>query len=127
MGGRIASQLVAAHPDGLGVAGLVLLGYPLHPPARPDKVRSAHLSSIKAPILFVQGTRDTFGTPEELRSVVSDCQNARLHLVEGGDHSFKRRGQTALSPKDAPNGIQDAIEHWIRAVVLLDPGARAKS
>ena len=64
MGGRIASQVVAADPDGLGAAGLVFLGYPLHPPGRPEKMRSAHLPSIAAPMLFVQGSRDTFGTPD---------------------------------------------------------------
>ena len=66
MGGRIASQ-VAAQPEGAKAVGaLVFLGYPLHPPGRPDKLRDGHLPEIKAPMLFVQGSRDTFGTPDEL-------------------------------------------------------------
>src|SRR6266576_3975646 len=59
MGGRIASQVAAVAPE--GIAGLVFLGYPLHPPGRPDKMRDAHLKDIQAPMLFVQGARDAFG------------------------------------------------------------------
>src|SRR5947207_7304859 len=65
MGGRIASQVAAS---GVGeLARLVFLGYPLHPPGNPEKLRSKHLPDIKPPMLFVQGSRDSFGTPEELR------------------------------------------------------------
>src|SRR5713226_10019039 len=60
MGGRIASQVAAGHSE--GIDGLVFLGYPLHPPGRPEKLRDEHLPKIKAPMLFVQGARDTFGT-----------------------------------------------------------------
>src|SRR5205823_3283639 len=69
MGGRIATQVAAAGgaPD---AAGLVLLGYPLHPPGQPKKLRSAHLPSVPVPMLFVQGSRDTFGTPAELSPLV---------------------------------------------------------
>src|SRR5207237_10514648 len=68
MGGRIASQIAAE--EGNRVAGLVFLGYPLHPPGRPDKLRDAHLAEIKAPMLFVQGSRDAFGTEDEIRAIV---------------------------------------------------------
>ena len=68
MGGRIASQVAAA--DGDGIAALVFLGYPLHPPGNPAKMRDAHLPDIKAPMLFMQGTRDSFGAPDELREVI---------------------------------------------------------
>ena len=69
MGGRIASQVAAADPD--AIAGLVLLGYPLHPPGRPDKPRSEHLPAIRAPMLFVQGSRDAFGTPDDLAPILA--------------------------------------------------------
>jgi uncharacterized protein len=72
MGGRIASQVAAGGP-GTGadaVAGLLFLGYPLHPPGRPEVPRTKHLPAIRAPMLFVQGSRDAFGTPEELRPVI---------------------------------------------------------
>lgn len=68
MGGRIASQ-VAAKGD-VDIAGLVFLGYPLHPPGNPTKLRDAHLPSIRQPMLFIQGARDAFGTPEELRPIL---------------------------------------------------------
>ena len=70
MGGRIATQ-VAAADAALPVAGLVLLGYPLHPPGQPDRLRDAHLPVVGRPMLFVQGTRDTFGTPDELAPILA--------------------------------------------------------
>jgi predicted alpha/beta-hydrolase family hydrolase len=97
MGGRIATQ-VAAGGDVGDLAGLVLLGYPLHPPGKPDRLRVSHLPRVHAPMLFVQGTRDPFGAPDELRPVVDGLwRGSRLFLVEGGDHSLalpKSRGQT---------------------------------
>ena len=94
MGGRIATQVAAADPQ-LRIAGLVLLGYPLHPPGRPTERRDKHLPAIARPMLFVQGTRDAFGTPDELGAVLGTINPAPLmHVVERGDHSFK------LSRKD---------------------------
>jgi uncharacterized protein len=116
MGGRIASQVVAADAEGLGVAGLVFLGYPLHPPGRPDRMRSGHLPSITAPMLFVQGTRDPLGTPDELRTVLDACRAARLHLVEGGDHSLKIKGKGAPPPEETYAAVQDVIADWLRSL-----------
>ena len=116
MGGRIASQVVAADTrDGVssGVDGLVLLGYPLHPPGRPEKLRDAHLPAITAPMLFVQGSRDTFGTPDELRPVLAGCPAAELFVVDGGDHSFKVRGRDAPTEAQVHARVQDAIHNWI--------------
>ena len=88
MGGRIASQVAAVDPE--GIAGLVLLGYPLHPPGRPDQLRTRHLPAISVPMLIVQGERDAFGTPDELRPVLRKLRaKPQLYVVEGGDHSFK--------------------------------------
>lgn len=87
MGGRIATQ-VAAQPD-VDVAGLVLLGYPLHPPGKPQQLRTAHLPQVRAPMLFVQGSRDPFGGAEELGPhLVGLSPGTRLFAVEGGDHSL---------------------------------------
>lgn len=116
MGGRIASQTVAADVRAgrdPGVAGLVFLGYPLHPPGRPDKLRAAHLPAITAPMLFVQGSRDAFGRPDELRPVLADCADAELVVVEGGDHSFKVRGREAPPIEDVYATVQDAIAGWL--------------
>ena len=83
MGGRIASQVVAAGEP--RIAGLVLLGYPLHPPEQPDKLRTAHLPQLRVPILCVQGERDEFGTPADLRPYFPTA--AHIVSVAGG-HSF---------------------------------------
>jgi len=90
MGGRIASNIVA---DGFDSSGLVFLGYPLHPPGKPERIRDAHLSRIGVPMLFLQGTRDAFASPELLHATIAKLPTARLHPIEGGDHSFKVRGR----------------------------------
>jgi uncharacterized protein len=116
MGGRIASQ-VAAHGAG-DLAGLVFLGYPLHPPGRPDRLRSAHLQDVKAPMLFVQGSRDAFGTPAELQPIISQLEPpADLFVVDGGDHSFKVPKSIGLKQQDVYRAIQDRIETWLRLIV----------
>src|SRR5215471_16398903 len=71
LGGRIASQIAAA---GVETAGLVFLGYPLHPPGKVDQLRAKHLPEIKVPMLFVQGSRDPFGTPDELRPIIKELK-----------------------------------------------------
>jgi len=96
MGGRIASQVAA--DNSLPLSGLVYLGYPLHPPGKPDQRRDRHLPSIKAPMLFVQGSKDAFGTSDEIRALLPQLNRSTvLHEIDGGDHSFKvpaRSGRT---------------------------------
>ena len=115
MGGRIASQVVAADTQDRAAPtadGLIFLGYPLHPPGRPERLRAAHLPSITVPMLFVQGSRDTFGAPAELRPVLAGCAAAELFVVEGGDHSFKQR-KNDLSEAATHATVQDMIVDWI--------------
>lgn len=89
-GGRMASMAVA---DGLEPAGLVYLGYPLHPPGRPEKIRDAHLYRLTLPMLFVEGTRDPFIGVELLESVVSRIgPSASIEWIEGGTHDFAVAG-----------------------------------
>ena len=93
LGGRIASMCVA---DGMDAAGLVFLGYPLHPPGRPDRLRADHLERIGVPMLFLQGTRDPFAKPELIEKVIARLgDRATLERIEGGDHSFRVRGPKA--------------------------------
>jgi predicted alpha/beta-hydrolase family hydrolase len=115
MGGRIASQ-VAAQPESADeVAALIFLGYPLHPPGRPDKLRDAHLPDIKAPMLFVQGSRDAFGTPEELRATIKQHHlHATLHVVEGGDHSLKVPKSLGIPQEQIYQTTMDEIASWVR-------------
>lgn len=110
MGGRMASHV--ASQSGAGVlAGLVFLGYPLHPPGRPDQRRDAHLPAIAEPMLFVQGSRDTFGTADEIRDMLPSLQQATVHEIGGGDHSFKvPGGASRQGPVLA--GIMNAVTAW---------------
>jgi len=121
MGGRMATQLAASDPA-LPVAGLVLLGYPLHPPGQPQKRRDAHLPSIHKPMLVIQGSRDTFGTPEELQPVLDAlAPPASLHVVEGGDHSFKvSRSGGRQAAIDA--AVRQTAADWMRGVMQSGAG-----
>jgi predicted alpha/beta-hydrolase family hydrolase len=90
LGGRIASMAVA---EGMPAAGLVFLGYPLHAPGKPERIRDEHLYRIEVPMLFLEGTRDPFATPELLQRVIAKLgERASLVPIEGGDHSFNVRG-----------------------------------
>ena len=113
MGGRIASHLAAQGVEDL--AGLVALGYPLHPPGRPERLRDGHLARIRPPMLIVQGARDAFGTPEELRPALAPLgATVTLHVVEGGDHSFKVPKRGPITQEEVFEGVQDEIVRWIR-------------
>jgi predicted alpha/beta-hydrolase family hydrolase len=106
MGGRIASQVVA---QGTEVAGLALFAYPLHPPGRPETTRDQHLAAIAVPTLFVSGTRDAFGSPDELRAAAAEMPNATLSLLEGADHGFNVAKATGRSRTDI----------WVEACAAL--------
>lgn len=116
MGGRMASHVAARHATVAGpLAGLVFLGYPLHPPGRLDQLRDAHLPDIAAPMLFVQGERDTFGTPDELRPVLARLSApAELMVVDGGDHSFAVPRATGRSAANVRDQVLDGIVAWMR-------------
>jgi predicted alpha/beta-hydrolase family hydrolase len=114
MGGRIASQVAAA---GVGeLAGLVFLGYPLHPPGKPEQLRSKHLRNIKTPMLFIQGSRDAFGTPDELRPIINKLTApATLYPVEGGDHSFKVPKSVGLTQEEVYQSVLDETARWLKS------------
>src|SRR5476651_927016 len=115
MGGRIATQVAAADPA-LPLAGLVLLGYPLHPPGRPADRRDKHLPAIKRQMLFVQGSRDTFGTPAELTPILSHLDpEPTLRVVAQGDHSFKLTRKDPAAQAAVHAEVQQAIADWISA------------
>jgi predicted alpha/beta-hydrolase family hydrolase len=129
MGGRIASQVAALECGDSSplskaltvqrtpknnISGLVLLGYPLHPPGHPEKLRDAHLSQIKAPMLIVQGARDAFGTSDELRAVIKKHRlPATLHIIEGGDHSFKVPKSVGVPQTQVYENVMDEIARWL--------------
>ena len=110
MGGRIATHLGAARPDTLG--GIVVFGYPLHPPGKPDQMRVQHLPSITSPVLIVQGERDTFGTPLELKPALgSMTASVDLHVVPRGDHSLAVAGRRREEVLDE---VLDVVTTWMR-------------
>jgi len=120
MGGRIASQVMAGEEKEAfadDVAGLVFLGYPLHPPGNPAKLRVEHLEHIHKPMLFVQGTRDALGTPEEIQPYIRNLRPAaKIYAIEGGDHSFKAPKKFGLSPEQIYENAMDEIDRWVRTL-----------
>ncbi|MBL4789823.1 MAG: alpha/beta fold hydrolase [Kordiimonadaceae bacterium] len=106
MGGRMASMLMAEDPA--LADGLLLLGYPFHPPGKPEKLRTAHLKDITAPTLLIQGERDTFGGRAFLEKL-SLPDTFETHLSPDGDHSFK--------PRKASGHTQEG--NWAEAVRLI--------
>jgi len=114
MGGRIASQVAALPELADKIAALVFLGYPLHPPGRLDKLRDAHLPDIKAPMLFIQGERDAFGSADELRATIKQHRlNATLHVVAGGDHSLKVPKSGGISQPEVYESALNEIAGWL--------------
>jgi predicted alpha/beta-hydrolase family hydrolase len=121
MGGRMASQLVA---KGRPAAGLVFLGYPLHPPGRVDKMRDAHLGAVAPPMLFIQGTRDAFARWDLMEEVAGRLPQATLHRVEDGDHSFRVLKRTGRTAAEVEGGIVAAITAWLDRLSrgdIIDP------
>ncbi|HVN87342.1 MAG TPA: alpha/beta family hydrolase [Candidatus Binatia bacterium] len=117
MGGRMASHLAA---QGIDVAGLLFLGYPLHPAGRPEKLRTAHLARIVAPMLFFAGTRDTLCTLDRLRETLRGLPRATLHVIEGGDHSFKLPARLRRSAQSVIDELIDVATAWLYTVLPID-------
>jgi predicted alpha/beta-hydrolase family hydrolase len=100
MGGRIASMTAIE----LGVGGLVLISYPLHPPGKPQTLRTEHFSDLALPCLFVSGTKDTFGTPDELTAATAQIPGPVTHdWIEGGDHGLRRKDDQVVA----------AVRQWV--------------
>ena len=122
LGGRMASHVAAARDvDDAAtdtwwgrLRGLVLLGYPLHPPGKPQQVRVSHLPHITHPMLVVQGAKDAFGTPAELRVFFDVLEApAEIYTVEQGNHSLEVPKRSGLSQADVNAAAQDRIAAWI--------------
>lgn len=111
MGGRMASRAVSG---GVPADGLVFLGYPLHPPGKPEQLRDAHLPSIACPMLFVQGTRDAFAGPDLLVATLGRLgPRASLHAVQEADHSFKVPKRLGRSVADVEAEVLNALVSWL--------------
>ena len=116
-GGRMTSTAQAEEPLS-GVRGLAFLGFPLHPPGRPEDTRAEHLARVQIPMLFLQGDRDEFADLKLLRPVVKRLgERATLHLVEGGDHSFKVLKRSGRTDGDVMTELVGAIVEWTAGIV----------
>ncbi|MFZ4584657.1 MAG: alpha/beta family hydrolase [Acidimicrobiia bacterium] len=119
MGGRVSS-LVAAGADGeepWPALGLVLLGYPLHPPGKPERLRVEHLPRLRMPALFVSGTRDAFGTPDELKAAAKRYKGrTTFHWIDTADHGFKPLKSSGITQDEALAVAADAVVAWVCAL-----------
>ncbi len=111
MGGRIASMVA----DEAGARGLVCLGYPFHPTGRPERLRTEHLGALATPALIVQGTRDPFGTREDVAGY-SLAPGIRLQWLDDGDHSFKPRKASGHSEAGHLAAAADAVATFVRSL-----------
>lgn len=107
MGGRMCSMAVADPDDPLPAVALVLIAYPLHPPKRPDRLRTEHFPSLHLPCLFVSGTRDAFGSPAELMAATARIPGSVTHIwMEGSGHELKGCDQLVAA----------AVAEWLSGV-----------
>ena len=111
MGGRIASMIA----DEVGAAGVLCLGYPFHPPGKPERLRTAHLETLKTPTLIVQGTRDRLGTEEEVATYALS-PSIEVAWMGDGDHSFKPRKKSGRTLEQNLEAAADAVVALIRRV-----------
>ena len=113
MGGRTASQVVA---QGEQVDGLVLFAYPLHPPGRSSDWRDKHFPAITVPTLFCSGTRDAFGSPEELTTAAGLISGSRVHFLEGADHGFNVPKSSGRTREDVWNEAVSVMADWLQGL-----------
>ena len=116
MGGRVASMVADKLFDAGRIAGLICLGYPFHPPAKPAQLRTRHLVGLKTPALIVQGTRDEFGVPGEVSGYdLSD--KITVHWVEDGNHDLKpRKSVTGFGQAEALRQVAATVKDWAAAL-----------
>jgi predicted alpha/beta-hydrolase family hydrolase len=117
LGGRIASHLAAADDALAGqISGLICLGYPLHPPGARERLRDAHLPRIRSPVLIVQGERDAFGSPDEIRSAIRTMSApVDLLAIAGGDHSLSVPKRGPVTQEEIYRRVEEHIASWMAA------------
>ncbi|WMT74585.1 alpha/beta family hydrolase [Bradyrhizobium sp. Ash2021] len=116
-GGRMTSQAQAIAPLA-GVRGLAFLGFPLHPAGKPSSDRAKHLSAVKIPMLFLQGTRDALAELSLLEPMVKSLGSpATLHLVKEADHSFHVLVRSGRNDREVMNEVLDAFAAWVDSII----------
>jgi predicted alpha/beta-hydrolase family hydrolase len=116
MGGRVASMVADSEFTAKRIAGLLCLGYPFHPPGKPTQLRTAHLLDLKTPTLICHGTRDEFGTRDEVSEYpLSDA--IELHWLEDGDHDLKpRKAISGFTAAQHLQSVADKVTEWVNRV-----------
>ncbi len=116
MGGRIGSIVAATD----GALGLVLLGYPLHPPGKPERLRVEHFAKLRMPVLFVSGTRDAFGTPAELKKHAKAIKGTvTFHWIETGDHGFKPLKSSGLTVDGVLSAAATEVVRFVQGLPAM--------
>lgn len=119
MGGRVASMVADELHASRGIAGLLCLGYPFHPPEKPGQLRTEHLAQLKVPTLIVQGTRDVFGTRQEV-STYALSQTIEVLWLEDGDHDLKpRKSISGFSAADHLKTLGEAVSSWVGGIARV--------
>ena len=116
MGGRVASMVAEELFRAKRIAGLFCLGYPFHPPGRPEQLRTAHLAGLTVPTLICQGTRDPFGTQQEVETYPLS-KNIRMHWLASGDHDFRPEKGAGITAKENLRSAADAVAAFIEMQV----------
>ena len=116
MGGRVASMIAEEQFRAKRIAGLFCLGYPFHPPGRPEQLRTMHLRELVVPTLICQGTRDPFGTRDEV-GTYQLSKKIRVHWLEDGDHDFRPAKGSSATAKKNQRSAADAVAAWIKKIV----------
>jgi predicted alpha/beta-hydrolase family hydrolase len=116
MGGRVASMVADELHAAGRIAGLLCLGYPFHPPAKPEQLRTKHLAGLRTPTLICQGTRDEFGTRDEVAGyLLSD--SIEILWLEDGDHDLKpRKAVSGFSTADHLKTLAEGVEGWLARI-----------
>ncbi|SFA78440.1 hypothetical protein SAMN03159496_00337 [Rhizobium sp. NFR07] len=116
MGGRVASMVADRFHDAGKLSGLLCLGYPFHPPDKPQQLRTAHLKNLKTPTLIVQGTRDPFGTREQVPAY-DLSPSIEIHWLEDGDHDLKpRKSVSGFTAADHLRGMAAKVREWTQSL-----------
>ena len=119
MGGRVASMLADQLHGRQRIAGLLCLGYPFHPPAKPEQLRTKHLANLSTPTLICQGTRDAFGTRDEVAGY-DLSSTIEILWLEDGDHDLKpRRGVSGFSAADHLTTMARATRQWAERITAV--------
>ena len=116
MGGRVASMVADEEFTKGRIRGVLCLGYPFHPPGRPEQLRTAHLEDIECPVLIVQGTRDEFGMPDEV-STYPLSKQVRVLWLEDGDHDLRpRKAISGFTLAQHLTTMADTVAEWTKAI-----------